>query len=175
MSSWNETIQNMWAKHEKFDSVGIIDMNTLIEKPWGFEYLFGFIGLKEVSQQSKIKLLILHPGHQTSMQKHHYRDEFMVVLQGEGTRTTEDAVEGYKDEEISEGNSFVVEQRETHRLKNTGDISLIIAEIQIGKICDDEDIERISDDYGRGDEEEEEENPYSDCPEYKVKRSDEEQ
>ena len=49
---------------------------------------------------------------------------------------------------ISEGDHIVILPTETHMVKNTGDKALEIYEIQGGK-CDEGDIVRLSDKYGR--------------------------
>ena len=50
---------------------------------------------------------------------------------------------------IVEGQSIYVALGSKHRLENRGKERFTIIEVQIGDYIDEEDIERIEDDYGR--------------------------
>lgn len=128
-------------------------------KPWGLEYISDMLILVDSKVVTKIKILTIAPEKRTSLQSHEHREEYMVVLQGEGHCVTKKRrcenngkEEEYKVQKISEGDQIKIKQGQIHRFENTGDIPLIIQETQIGSKCDDEDIERYEDDYGRTEE-----------------------
>jgi len=50
--------------------------------------------------------------------------------------------------EVSVGDRVFIPVGGVHRIENTGDENLIIIETQLG-VCDENDIERLEDDYGR--------------------------
>jgi mannose-6-phosphate isomerase-like protein (cupin superfamily) len=115
------------------------------ERPWGyFEILYEGEGYK-------VKKLVIEPGQRTSLQKHLRRSEHWAVVKGE---ITVEMIITWEDEETSTleettGNiHFFVEQEEPHRISNRTLEDLVIIETQIGD-CDENDIIRIEDNYGR--------------------------
>lgn len=66
-----------------------------------------------------------------------------MVVEGEGERTTGDNIQ-----RVGHGDIVVVPRTVVHRIKNDGKIDLVFVEVQLG-ICDEKDIERFEDDYGR--------------------------
>ena len=110
----------------------------MIQKPWGHEEILA------VGDGYKIKLLTIRPGSQTSLQRHKHREEKLILLQGALVvivNTDYDCP--YIDAPVTIPHLVV------HRLQNIGDDEVKILEIQRGEILDDDDIERLEDDYGR--------------------------
>ena len=112
--------------------------DKMIQKPWGHEEVL-FIG-----QGYKIKLLTIRLGSQTSLQRHKHREEKLILLQGELVVIVQADYDcPYIDVPV------IIPRFAVHRLQNIGGIEAKILEIQRGEILDDNDIERLEDDYGR--------------------------
>ncbi len=105
-------------------------------RPWGiFENL-----LEELDY--KVKRIIITPNHSISLQYHFHREEYWIVVEGDGELTIEDDVR-----HVEVGDSVFIKKEELHRLK-AGKNGITIIETQLG-ICDEEDIVRLEDNYGR--------------------------
>jgi mannose-6-phosphate isomerase len=107
------------------------------ERPWGwFETLVS-------GTTYKVKLISVKPNSRLSLQKHEHRSEHWVVVTGTGVITVEDA-------EIlaSPGTTAFIPVGAVHRLE-AGDSELVLIEVQRGAKLYEEDITRLSDDYGR--------------------------
>lgn len=114
-----------------------------VKKPWG-AYDDFFRSEKLVCKQIEI-----NPGEEISYQSHKKRAEIWFVLSG----LSEITLDGHT-KQIGENNSFydrviAVNFNEKHQIKNIGHEPLIIYEMQIG-LCEEKDITRYSDKYGRG-------------------------
>ena len=92
----------------------------------------------------KVKRIIVYPGKRLSLQRHQYRAEHWYIVSGT-------AVVRSGDMEIPAGvgESVDIPEKALHRLENSGDENLVIIEVQRGKYCGEDDIERFEDDYGR--------------------------
>ena len=105
-------------------------------RPWGiFENL-----LEEIDY--KVKRIIITPNHSISLQYHFHREEYWIVVEGDGELTLEDTTRT-----VEVGDSVFIRKEEIHRLK-AGKNGITIIETQLG-ICDEEDIVRLKDHYGR--------------------------
>ena len=107
-------------------------------RPWGW-----FETLSEVPGH-KIKRIRVLPGQQISLQRHHQRAEHWVVVCGQahisvGARSLEQGV----------GQHVDIALGEVHRLANRTREPVEIVEVQFGNYLGEDDIERMSDDYGR--------------------------
>ena len=112
---------------------------TKTDRPWGsYEILCKGPGYHT-------KRLIVKPSSRLSLQTHKHRDEEGIVARGTARVTVgEDILE------IGRGESASVPRTIKHRIENISEIDpLEIIEVQIGDYIDEEDIERIEDDYGR--------------------------
>jgi mannose-1-phosphate guanylyltransferase len=110
-------------------------------RPWGaYQNLFEGAGFL-------VKLIEVAPRHRLSLQRHFKREEFWIVISGEGVFEL-DGVE----RPITAGAMVRVGTRQVHRVGNRGDAPLLILEVQKGE-CDERDIERLADDYARTNEE----------------------
>lgn len=107
------------------------------ERPWGtFETICS-------GSTYKVKRISVKPQSRLSLQKHEHRSEHWVVVTGTGVITVEDA-------EIvaSPGTTAFIPVGAVHRLE-AGDSELVLIEVQRGTKLYEEDITRLSDDYGR--------------------------
>lgn len=105
-------------------------------RPWGF-----FENLYE-SETYKVKRISLNPNQSFSLQYHNHRHEDWIVVEGYGV-----IVQGNDCINCEVGDRFHIESKEVHRA-SSGPEGLIFIEVQRG-VCDEEDIVRIEDNYGR--------------------------
>lgn len=82
------------------------------------------------------KQLILNPGSSISYQRHHYRDETWIIVDGEGILV----IDGEK-RSIKRGESVFIRKEQLHALYASSRLSLI--EIQTGANLIEEDIDRF--------------------------------
>jgi mannose-6-phosphate isomerase-like protein (cupin superfamily) len=108
-----------------------------VDRPWGwYENL-------QNDERYKVKRLFIRPNQKISLQYHNQRDEHWVVVSGNGKLELNDEVKN-----VSIGDYIFVPVLSKHRITG-GNGGIMIIEIQLGKLCDEEDIVRIQDDYGR--------------------------
>jgi mannose-6-phosphate isomerase-like protein (cupin superfamily) len=107
-------------------------------RPWGeFHILY--------DNDVKIKRLIVLPQKRLSLQSHHFRKEFWLVIKGSGKAQLDDNII-----DIQEGSIIIVEKNQKHRLINNGvQNTLEIIEIQTGSYFGEDDIIRYEDDFQR--------------------------
>lgn len=115
-------------------------MEAQVSKPWG-EYVNHLRTLDMV-----IKTITVHPRERLSLQRHHWRGEHWYVVSGSGLAML--GIDSETSVRLSLGDSVNVAQKQWHRLVNDGDVNLVVVEVQTGH-CDEDDIDRIEDDYGR--------------------------
>ncbi len=109
------------------------------ERPWGSWELLA------MGPGYKVKRLIVKPGQRLSLQFHHHRSEHWVVVQGTATVIRDDERLVLRPDD-----STYIPRRGRHRIMNEGTEPLVIIEVQVGT-CDEDDIVRLEDDYGRAD------------------------
>lgn len=112
------------------------DKNTTKEiRPWGwFETI-------DSGPLHKVKKLFIREGSRISLQSHEKRSEHWVISKGLG----EVELDG-KTILVREGDYIFVPLKSIHRITAFEDVEII--EVQFGT-CDEEDIKRYEDDYGR--------------------------
>lgn len=115
-----------------------------VQRPWGS------FKIVEIGEDYWVKILTLNPKARISLQSHENRNERWVVLTGFAfVECIED--EKASDCDLEEGDSIYIPKGVTHRVTNLEKITpLIILETAHG-VCDEEDITRYEDDYGRAD------------------------
>ena len=107
------------------------------EKPWGYyEDIFR-------TDNVVFKIIVVEPDEELSYQSHNKRAEFWFISEGAGLLT----IEGIETE-VNTGDNITIEKKLKHKIKNTGIDNLCIYEMQCG-ICDENDIVRYEDKYGR--------------------------
>ena len=93
----------------------------------------------------KVKLVEVLPGKRLSLQRHKFRSEHWVVVQGIAKITKGDNIVYLK-----ENQSAYIPKKTIHRLENAQKRGkLRIIEVQCGKYTGEDDIERLEDDHGR--------------------------
>lgn len=108
------------------------------ERPWGS---FTVIDRGENYQVKRIEVL---PGKRLSYQRHARREEHWTVVRGRALFTLDDA-----ERTVFVGESVDIPVGAAHRVENPGDELLVFIEVQRGPYLGEDDIERLSDDYGR--------------------------
>lgn len=106
-------------------------------RPWGW-----YENLLDESQY-KVKRLYIEPDQKISLQYHTFRDEYWVVVNGDGKLELEDQIK-----EINIGDYIFISKGSKHRI-TAGKCGIIIVEVQIGCKCKEDDIVRLEDYYGR--------------------------
>lgn len=107
-------------------------------RPWGSYQTL------QINENYQVKLLVINPGGQLSLQKHFKRSEHWVVVAGTPTLTINKETKMYQVDE-----SVYIPCEAVHRIENfTTEICKII-EVQIGSYLGEDDIVRLDDIYGR--------------------------
>lgn len=113
-------------------------MDDQSERPWGSYRVL----VEDVS--FKVKVITVSPGRRLSYQTHRRRSEHWFVVEGEGVVTLDGA-----DRPVAGGDPVDVPVGCAHRIHNTGDTDLVFVEVQPGDYFGEDDIVRLSDDFGR--------------------------
>ncbi len=114
----------------------------VVLRPWGW-----FLTLTE-GPGYRVKQLQIQPGQRLSRQRHRHRHEHWLVLSGSGGV---DIVRGDGTachRPLQPGVRVEIPPMTIHRAKADQD-GLLILEVQRGAVLEEEDIERLADDYGR--------------------------
>jgi len=133
----NNNLKNLYPIiNKKFPK--ITDQHTTTLRPWGqFTNIF-------VGKDFQVKELVVNPGAILSLQKHKYRSENWVVVQGKANVTL-----NKKNISLNKSDSIFIPQGAVHRIENRQKSILIIIEVQTGSYLGEDDIIRIKDIYGR--------------------------
>jgi len=107
-------------------------------RPWGW-----YESISEVPG-NKVKRIGVLPGQQLSLQKHHQRAEHWVVVLGTARVTIDDRAF-----DLTPGQHCDIAVGQVHRLANLTTEPVEIVEVQFGSYLGEDDIVRLSDDYGR--------------------------
>ena len=118
--------------NEKKDDI-MSSMNKRVETRWGYwEEL-----CHDESLGFRVKILVLYPGKEISLQYHDKRSEHWAVIKGDGMFTLDNM-----QMMIGRDDGLHVPLKMVHKVANIGSVSLVIVETQIG-ICDEKDITRL--------------------------------
>jgi mannose-6-phosphate isomerase len=114
-------------------------MNEIGNRPWGqYENLLD-------CDLCKVKIINILPGKQPSYQYHHKRAEHWVIVSGFGSVIIDD-----NKTSVKSGDYIFVPLGSKHRIKNESDVdNLVFVEVQTGTYFGEDDIVRLSDDFGR--------------------------
>ena len=112
--------------------------HTSVVRPWG-----SYTIISEGDGYS-IRVINVMSGKRLSLQRHYHRNEHWVVVSGiaEVTRDSDTFF-------LRENESTYIAKTIKHRLGNPGKIPLEIIEVQQGNYLNDNDVERLEDDFGR--------------------------
>ncbi|MEB2847468.1 mannose-1-phosphate guanylyltransferase/mannose-6-phosphate isomerase [Rhizobiales bacterium RZME27] len=108
-------------------------------RPWG-----GYTSILN-GHRFQVKRLFVLPGKKLSLQKHFHRSEHWICVKGTAEVTIGDTVTF-----VRENQSVYIPQGDLHRLYNPGKIMLEMIEVQTGSYLGEDDIVRVSDEFGRG-------------------------
>jgi mannose-6-phosphate isomerase-like protein (cupin superfamily) len=108
------------------------------ERPWG-----SFTVLDD-QDTHKVKSITVAPGQRLSYQKHARRAEHWFIVAGTATVTLDGA-----ELEVPTGGAVDIPVGAAHRVENRGTLPLVFIEVQQGDYFGEDDIVRLSDDYGR--------------------------
>lgn len=108
------------------------------ERPWGQWRVL------DIQPNVVVKKLFINPRGRISLQRHQYRSERWIVINGTATVRCGDDIS-----HLQVGESACIPCGTVHRLSNETAEPLCIIEIQLGELLSEEDIERFNDDYGR--------------------------
>ena len=112
--------------------------HTKIFRPWGSYKLI------EKGDNWQVKKIKVNPKSSLSLQKHNYRSEHWVILQGKAK------IEINNSEFLLNVNeSTYIPIGTKHRLSNPHEIPLVLIEVQCGSYLGEDDIYRYDDNYGR--------------------------
>ena len=111
---------------------------VLVYKPWGTYKTI----LKGKNYQ--VKEIVINPKSSISLQKHKYRSEHWIIVEGEGL-----IIRNNQKITLSVNQEIFIPKGTKHRITNKKKSSLKFIEVQIGKYLGEDDIIRYVDQYGR--------------------------
>ena len=152
MTSWSSPRQMrclLFLKSNRKKSVSLVNLlksserreateHRRIYRPWGY-----YQGV-DAGPRYQVKRIVVNPGGQLSLQKHHHRAEHWVVVKGTAHVVVNDAVSTVYENEL-----IYVPIGSVHRLSNPGKIPLELIEVQVGSYLGEDDIVRLDDIYKR--------------------------
>jgi mannose-1-phosphate guanylyltransferase/mannose-6-phosphate isomerase len=116
----------------------LLNEHTRVNRPWGwFETI-------EEGESFKVKRIQINPGKSISLQRHQWRSEHWVVILGKAIVQKDN-----QEFELIQNESTYIDKNEIHRLSNKSNEVLQIIEVQSGEYLEEDDIERLEDNYGR--------------------------
>ncbi|MBQ7815943.1 MAG: CBS domain-containing protein [Oscillospiraceae bacterium] len=125
-----------------FDFASLDDIvleHEIFARPWGF---YKTTVLNEMFQG---KVIYVSPMQKLSLQSHKRREEYWMIVKGEGTIQLGDSVHP-----VHPGSTFFIPKGCRHRISNTSETeTLIFTEVQLGDYFGEDDIERYEDIYHR--------------------------
>src|ERR1700691_1193447 len=99
------------------------------DRPWGSFFIL------EDRPYTKVKRLLVNPGHRLSLQSHQHRDEHWVVVRGLAKVTLDDQTR-----ELRYGEHIFVKRGVRHRIACSGTEPVELIEVQTGESFPEEDI-----------------------------------
>jgi mannose-1-phosphate guanylyltransferase/mannose-6-phosphate isomerase len=109
-----------------------------VYRPWGY-----YQGV-DAGSRYLVKRIMVKPNAMLSLQKHFHRSEHWVVVRG-----TAEVTIGSETHTVHENESTYIPIGSVHRLANPGKIPLELIEVQVGGYLGEDDIVRLTDQYGR--------------------------
>jgi mannose-1-phosphate guanylyltransferase/mannose-6-phosphate isomerase len=117
----------------------LTELHREVHRPWG-----SYDSIDQ-GQRYQVKRITVKPGAKLSVQMHHHRAEHWIVVSG-----TAKVLIGEKEQLLSENHSVYIPIGVVHCLENPGKLPLELIEVQSGSYLGEDDIVRLSDQYGRG-------------------------
>ena len=112
--------------------------HSQIYRPWGH-----YKSIVEADRW-QVKLIEVKSGEKLSLQMHHHRSEYWIIVRGTAEVEVDD-----KTKILTENESIYIPLGSKHRLTNPGKIPLALIEVQSGSYVGEDDIVRFEDKYGR--------------------------
>ena len=126
----------------EYDFINVDDSivdHEIFQRPWGF---YKTTILNDTFQS---KIISVKPLSSLSLQEHKKREEYWVVVKGNGQVRIGDSVK-----DVTSGSTIFIPKGCKHRMKNIDEKeNLIFIEIQLGNYFGEDDIIRFEDEYGR--------------------------
>ena len=113
-------------------------LHTKIFRPWGFYNLI------EKGDTWQVKEIRVNPKSSLSLQKHNFRSEHWIILQGRANVEIDNAKFL-----LTPNQSTYIPIGAKHRLSNIEDVPLVLIEVQCGSYLGEDDIYRYEDNFGR--------------------------
>ena len=105
-------------------------------RPWGtWEVLKEFEGYK-------VKRLIIEPGKSISRQMHNHRQEIWNIVDGSGVLELGNSVL-IRYVNLYKGKSILIDKNQIHKVTASENERLVAIEVQMGTICEEDDIVRF--------------------------------
>ena len=136
-ASQAEAVKEVVARLEALDLPQAVQ-NRRVARPWGW-----YDGIDR-GARFQVKRIMVKPGASLSLQMHHHRAEHWIVVSGTALVT-----KGKATFLLTENQSTYISIGETHRLENPGKTDLEMIEVQSGSYLGEDDIVRLTDNYGR--------------------------
>ena len=114
------------------------NIQKTFERPWGTYTVI------DEGKGYLVKTITVNPEQKLSVQRHKHRGEHWIVLEGKAK-----VVKGDKELTLNTGDTVDIAVHEIHSLQNPFKTKLKVLEVQKGDLIDENDIERLSDIYGR--------------------------
>lgn len=108
-------------------------------RPWGT-----FSVLDDTAMDHKVKRIVVQPGQRLSYQRHAQRSEHWFVVSGTATVVLDGT-----EIQLGAGQSIDIRVGQAHRCENHTSAPVVFIEIQTGTYFGEDDIVRLTDDYGR--------------------------
>ncbi|MFC5698578.1 mannose-1-phosphate guanylyltransferase/mannose-6-phosphate isomerase [Pseudomonas sp. GCM10022186] len=143
MVARKDRVQEVKQLVEKLTGMGRCETENhcQVYRPWGS------YDSVDTGGRFQVKHITVKPGGQLSLQMHHHRAEHWIVVSGTAQVTCDDKVFL-----LTENQSTDIPITSVHRLSNPGKIPLVLIEVQTGSYLGEDDITRLDDVYGRGEE-----------------------
>jgi mannose-1-phosphate guanylyltransferase len=126
------------VQHLKAHSRTEWEVHREVYRPWGkYDSI-------DQGPRYQVKCITVNPGEKLSVQLHHHRAEHWIVVSG-----TARVLNGDNTFLLSENESTYIKVGSIHSLENPGKVPLELIEVQSGSYLGEDDIVRISDNYGR--------------------------
>jgi mannose-1-phosphate guanylyltransferase/mannose-1-phosphate guanylyltransferase/mannose-6-phosphate isomerase len=112
--------------------------HATLNLPWGT------VQSLDSGENYRVRRLTVKPGARPSLKKHAQRAKHWVVVNGKALVTRDDETVT-----LDANMSIAIPAGAAHRVQNIGDAPLELIEVQSGAYLGDDDLIRLSDDYGR--------------------------
>jgi mannose-1-phosphate guanylyltransferase / mannose-6-phosphate isomerase len=126
------------VEHLKAQNRAEAVQHVRVYRPWGY-----YQGI-DTGSRYQVKRIVVKPNAMLSLQKHFHRSEHWVVVRGTAKVTI-----GSETRSVHENESTYIPIGSIHRLAILGKIPLELIEVQVGSYLAEDDIVRLTDQYGR--------------------------